>query len=100
MKRFNEKNLLEFDPKSSAQDIKEGLAITDNGRSNGNGKGDRQRYAQVNEQTVARNWCRTFGHKSYNFDLRICTDCGATHEEITAAGEEIKCQHPRCDLPF
>lgn len=76
-KYFSEQNLLEMDPNSSKQDIKEGLAIPDNG------KGDGQRPAKVSKATIARNWCRTFGHKRLvtpedRYTEWRCLDCGAT----------------------
>ena len=79
---FSEKNLLDIDPNSSPQDIKEGLAIPDNG------KGDAQRPAQTNAQQIARNWCRTFGHK-LNVEIMVCRDCGLTDEAIKTLGETI-----------
>ncbi len=47
----------------------------------GAGKGDDQRPSQVDEQTLARNWCRTFGHKRIvtpegRYGEWRCLDCG------------------------
>lgn len=39
------------------------------GSANRVGKGDDQRPAQVSDAEVARNWCRTFGHKQNNSRL-------------------------------
>jgi len=75
MKRFNEKNIFDMDPTASAADMKEGLAIT------GNGKGDGQRPFQVSSQKLAENWCKTFGHKRLvtpegQYGTWRCLDCG------------------------
>lgn len=55
----------------------------------GAGKGDDQRPSQVDEQTLARNWCRTFGHPMKR-ECEICRDCGLTLEQIVALGESTK----------
>lgn len=73
---FSEKNLLEMDPNSSKQDIKEGLAVPDNG------KGDIRRTTQVRAEEYARNWCATFGHKRWDYARLVCLDCGTTYETI------------------
>lgn len=72
---FSEKNLLDIDPNSSKQDIKEGLAIPDNG------KGDVRRPSQTSSQKLAENWCKTFGHKRLvtpegEYGTWRCLDCG------------------------
>jgi len=80
---FSEKNILDMDPTASASDIKEGMKVT------GNGKGDIERPRQISAWQLARNWCRTFGHRLYDHMAR-CRDCGLTKEAIVEAGESIR----------
>jgi hypothetical protein len=52
----------------------------DNGKS---GKGDWQREAQISDQEISKNWCRTFGHKrlvtpELCYGTWRCLDCGMT----------------------
>jgi hypothetical protein len=45
------------------------------------GKGDGRRPTAIAEQTFARNWCRTWGHKMRDTH-EVCINCGITAKEI------------------
>ena len=66
----------------------------------GTGRDTHPRDLAVSEETFARNWCATFGHKRWDNQLEICRDCGMTAEELFAKEHPADCPHPHCNPAF